>query len=420
MGFCDFNGDGKSDYIQQYIYIEDLREYISMKVKISYGGEFPSNGNINIENNSFIEYTYTTYYEAYSSINVVDVNSDGKDDIYFINGEKWNDQPSIALYVILGKNDSGKYILKSSYDYKILSKSLDKFQIMNYILFYDLNNDNINDFLIPCFSFYIGDNDTNRGATLVLYGSNETAFQNEIDISNFTFNVVIFGNSSIIRNSEYSIDYGDQMVIKSISDMNKDGFDDLIMIAPGLNYNETIIDVGGFYIVDYYSLYNFIYNNSDADNDDIVNFNDAFPTDPAASIDTDGDGLPDSWNPGKDQSDSTTGLHLDAFPNDPSASIDSDGDGMPDKWNDGMGPENSTTGLTLDPCPNDPDNIPPDDDTDTNGTSSNNSNTWIWIAAVAVIVVVIALVVVVFLRKKPPTEPDDEVGRVEGSPRASR
>jgi len=110
----------------------------------------------------------------------------------------------------------------------------------------------------------------------------------------------------------------------------------------------------------------------------------------------------------------------DAFPTDPSASIDSDSDGMPDSWNPGMGPEDSTTGLTLDPYPNDPDNIPPDDtdddDTDTYGTSSNNSNTCIWIAAAAVIVVVIALVIVIFLRKKPPIEPGDDHGRIESKP----
>ncbi len=42
-----------------------------------------------------------------------------------------------------------------------------------------------------------------------------------------------------------------------------------------------------------------------------------FPEDPAASIDTDGDGYPDGWNEGMTESDSTTGLVLDAFPEDP-------------------------------------------------------------------------------------------------------
>ncbi len=56
---------------------------------------------------------------------------------------------------------------------------------------------------------------------------------------------------------------------------------------------------------------------SDIDNDNILDIFDAFPLDPAASIDSDGDKYPDCWNPGKSQKDSTTGLELDEFPNDP-------------------------------------------------------------------------------------------------------
>jgi len=53
----------------------------------------------------------------------------------------------------------------------------------------------------------------------------------------------------------------------------------------------------------------------DADGDGVVNHVDAFPMDPAASLDSDGDGYPDAWNPGKGPADSTTGLTaLDAFP----------------------------------------------------------------------------------------------------------
>ena len=62
-------------------------------------------------------------------------------------------------------------------------------------------------------------------------------------------------------------------------------------------------------------------------------------TDIEPTIDTDGDGVLDE---------------LDAFPNDPAASVDSDGDNYPDYWNVGMGPEDSTTGLELDEFPNDP------------------------------------------------------------------
>jgi len=52
----------------------------------------------------------------------------------------------------------------------------------------------------------------------------------------------------------------------------------------------------------------------DADGDGTDNFDDAFPTDPAAALDSDGDGGPDAWNPGMGPGDSTTGLVLDAFP----------------------------------------------------------------------------------------------------------
>lgn len=55
---------------------------------------------------------------------------------------------------------------------------------------------------------------------------------------------------------------------------------------------------------------------NDSDNDGVINSNDAFPIDAAASIDSDGDGYPDSWNAGESQATSTTGLTLDAFAND--------------------------------------------------------------------------------------------------------
>jgi Cu/Ag efflux protein CusF len=140
------------------------------------------------------------------------------------------------------------------------------------------------------------------------------------------------------------------------------------------------------------------YIDLDYDNDGVENDKDAFPYDPAASVDSDGDGHPDKWNDGYTQADSTTGLILDKYPNDPNkwsdnsqpicpqiithaynpvtgeekdyptpcdvpngwikgtppdsdgdgvndikdafpydpaASVDSDGDGYPDKWNDG-------------------------------------------------------------------------------------
>jgi len=86
-------------------------------------------------------------------------------------------------------------------------------------------------------------------------------------------------------------------------------------------------------------------NEPDRDGDGVVDSMDTFPDDPAASVDLDRDGYPDSWNIGKAQSDSTTGLKLDAFPSDPdewedtdgdgkgdNSDSDDDGDGMPDIW----------------------------------------------------------------------------------------
>lgn len=56
--------------------------------------------------------------------------------------------------------------------------------------------------------------------------------------------------------------------------------------------------------------------NDDNDADGVANLDDAFPADIAASVDTDNDGYPDSWNTGFTAADSTTGLTIDAFPTD--------------------------------------------------------------------------------------------------------
>jgi hypothetical protein len=65
----------------------------------------------------------------------------------------------------------------------------------------------------------------------------------------------------------------------------------------------------------------------DVDGDGVLNPGDAFPADPAASEDTDGDAAPDVWNPGRGPGDSTTGLVLDAFPDDFACQIESHGVG---------------------------------------------------------------------------------------------
>ncbi|MDB2707125.1 hypothetical protein N9Z30_05485 [Pseudomonadales bacterium] len=65
----------------------------------------------------------------------------------------------------------------------------------------------------------------------------------------------------------------------------------------------------------------------DSDSDDVPDDEDAFPNDPAASIDTDGDGMPDDWNEGKTQADSAS---------DPALVLDDDDD------NDGVNDEDDS------------------------------------------------------------------------------
>ncbi len=54
--------------------------------------------------------------------------------------------------------------------------------------------------------------------------------------------------------------------------------------------------------------------NEDIDGDSVLNSDDSFPADIAASVDSDLDGYPDVWNDGYTTDDSTTGLQLDHFP----------------------------------------------------------------------------------------------------------
>ncbi len=98
---------------------------------------------------------------------------------------------------------------------------------------------------------------------------------------------------------------------------------------------------------------------------------DAFPLDPAASVDTDRDGRPNDWNTGKTAADSTLSLILDTdddndgisdledvFPLDPTESADSDADGYgnnidafpfdPEEWFD---QDNDEVGDREDNCP---------------------------------------------------------------------
>jgi hypothetical protein len=74
---------------------------------------------------------------------------------------------------------------------------------------------------------------------------------------------------------------------------------------------------------------------NDTDGDFVDDEEDAFPNDPSASTDTDGDGLPDDWNPGYTALDSTTGLLVDR---------DDDNDGYTDKEEEEAGTDSLDAG----------------------------------------------------------------------------
>lgn len=82
--------------------------------------------------------------------------------------------------------------------------------------------------------------------------------------------------------------------------------DEISIVNTGSEYQIVLTSDQGFDFIEYTA-------NNDSDNDGVANSEDTFPTDPAASIDTDNDGYPDQWNDGYSQADSTTGLTLDAF-----------------------------------------------------------------------------------------------------------
>ncbi|WP_395373901.1 hypothetical protein [Marinicella sp. W31] len=103
---------------------------------------------------------------------------------------------------------------------------------------------------------------------------------------------------------------------------------------------------------------------TDSDNDGVGDNTDMLPDNPLASIDTDGDGFPDAFH----QLRGSSQLYIDAFPTDLAASLDTDSDGYPDAWNPGRNQSDSTTGLILDQLPNDPLNHI---DTDGDGIGDN-------------------------------------------------
>jgi len=105
----------------------------------------------------------------------------------------------------------------------------------------------------------------------------------------------------------------------------------------------------------------------DSDGDGSLDEDDDFPSNRAASIDSDSDGHPDVWNSFCDRECiAGSGLTLDRFPNNPAAWLDEDLDGFPDSWADSCDVNcQAASGLTLDSYPNDIDEDGVNDDTDT-------------------------------------------------------
>uniref|UniRef100_UPI00099044BE hypothetical protein n=1 Tax=Microbulbifer mangrovi TaxID=927787 RepID=UPI00099044BE len=100
----------------------------------------------------------------------------------------------------------------------------------------------------------------------------------------------------------------------------------------------------------------------DGDGDGAEADYDDFPTQFAASVDSDGDGAPDFWKIGcEEECRIASGLVLDQFPDSFAAMLDADGDGLPDRWNDECDSAcQSASGLTL------------DDDNDGDGVTNDN------------------------------------------------
>ena len=103
----------------------------------------------------------------------------------------------------------------------------------------------------------------------------------------------------------------------------------------------------------------------DSDGDGVLDENDAFPNQSAASLDQDSDGHPDIWATWCDVSCiEASGLIYDQFPNTAAAGQDSDLDGLVDAWSAGCDDTcQGDSGLTLDAYL---------DDTDNDGISNAN------------------------------------------------
>jgi len=96
----------------------------------------------------------------------------------------------------------------------------------------------------------------------------------------------------------------------------------------------------------------------DSDGDGTLDDADQWPNNPAASIDKDEDGQPDTWSPGCNADCvAQSNLTLDRFLSSDAGGADSDLDGLPDSWHPDCDAKcQAMSNITLDPYPNDSDN----------------------------------------------------------------
>jgi len=135
------------------------------------------------------------------------------------------------------------------------------------------------------------------------------------------------------------------------------------------NWNSEVWDFGTEQQLPALIMGNRIYRDSDGDG--VLDKNDAFPDNFAASIDIDGDRAPDRWTTGCDAiCTEQSELTFDAFPSSAAAHLDGDLDGLVDEWADDCDVNcQANSGLTFDDYAGDRDN---DGIHDTIDTDDNN------------------------------------------------
>jgi len=158
-----------------------------------------------------------------------DINNDGYDDI--IIGAPWKDNNKGVAYVIYG----GSRATRSNWDFSsaTLTPSTTGFMITgnaNQDLFGssvstagDINNDGYDDIIVGA-----SHKNTNQGATYVIYGGPK-ATRSNIALSSTTLNPLTTGFTITGNGGSFGFS------VSTAGDINKDGYDDIIIGAPGPN-----------------------------------------------------------------------------------------------------------------------------------------------------------------------------------------